>query len=71
MARAVRERVLAYITQGDRLLVFRHTRSPEADIQVPGGTVEAGEAPEAAALREAREESGLAVLHLNDWGIAR
>ncbi len=66
MPRATRERVLAYITQGDRLLVFRHTQSVEAGIQVPGGTVEPGESPEAAALREAQEESGLADLHLND-----
>ncbi len=52
-------KVLAYVTNRGRLLVFRHTQFPEAGIQVPGGTMEAGEEPLEAALREAREESGL------------
>jgi 8-oxo-dGTP diphosphatase len=55
----IRERVVAYITWGERLLVFRHTRFPEAGIQVPGGSVEPGEDPHQAVLREAREETGL------------
>ncbi len=41
----VKRKVLAYITNGDngdRLLVFRHPYSPEAGIQVPGGTVHEG-----------------------------
>ena len=53
------EKVIAYITSGDRLLVFRHTQHPEAGIQVPAGTVEGGELPEEAVLREAHEETGL------------
>lgn len=56
------EKVVAYITQGDRLLVFTHARHPEAGVQVPAGTMETGEAPEAAVLREAREETGLEAL---------
>lgn len=55
----IKERVATYITHGDRLLVFRHTQFPEAGIQVPGGSVEPGEDLSAAALREAREETGL------------
>ena len=38
------------------LLVFRH---PTAGVQLPAGTVEAGESMETAVLREAAEESGL------------
>jgi len=52
-------KVITYITQRGRLLVFRQMDFPEQGIQVPGGTVEAGEKLAAAALREAREETGL------------
>ncbi len=57
-------KVLVYITHGDRLLVFTQPAHPAAGIQVPGGTVEAGESLVAAALREAREETGLGDLCL-------
>jgi 8-oxo-dGTP pyrophosphatase MutT (NUDIX family) len=56
-------KAFAYITHraaaGERLLIFSHPRSPAAGLQVPAGTVEDGETPEAAALREAEEETGL------------
>jgi 8-oxo-dGTP diphosphatase len=61
------ERVLAYVTQGDRLLVFSHPHHPEAGIQVPGGTIEDGEAPLAAVLREAHEETGLSDLAVRSY----
>jgi 8-oxo-dGTP diphosphatase len=57
-------KVLAYVTHGDRLLVFRHTRCPEAGIQVPGGSLEPGELPYEGVLREAQEETGLAGLEI-------
>ncbi len=54
------EKVVAIVTRGrgeDReLLVFRH---PTSGVQLPAGTVETGEAVEAALLREIREETGL------------
>ena len=55
------EKVLCYIVRDGRLLVFRHTDYgyEEVGIQVPAGSIRAGETPEAAALREAREETGL------------
>lgn len=52
-------KVYAYITNRDRLLVFTHTHFPEAGTQVPGGTVDPGEDPAEAVLREAVEETGL------------
>ncbi|MFO7695866.1 MAG: NUDIX domain-containing protein [Anaerolineae bacterium] len=55
-------KVAAYITRGERLLVFRHVDFPEAGIQVPGGTLLPGESPVDGALREAREETGLCAL---------
>lgn len=54
-----KRKVLAYITQGKRLLVFMHPLSPEAGIQVPAGTVERDEVLDEAIIREAREETGL------------
>ncbi len=37
------KKVFAYITRGDKLLVFRHADFPEAGIQVPAGTAKEGE----------------------------
>lgn len=58
-------KVLAYITQDvsgeQKLLVFRHIHFPAAGVQVPGGTVDPGEEPEAAVRREVWEESGLCI----------
>ncbi|UCC64852.1 MAG: NUDIX domain-containing protein [Anaerolineae bacterium] len=61
------EKVIAYITAGDKLLLFRHPHHPEAGIQVPAGTVEEGESLEAAVLREAREETGLGNLAIRSY----
>ena len=55
-------KVFAYITHGNQLLVFSHPDFPEAGIQVPAGTIEEGETAEAAVMREAFEETGLANL---------
>jgi RimJ/RimL family protein N-acetyltransferase/8-oxo-dGTP pyrophosphatase MutT (NUDIX family) len=54
-----KHKVFAYITHGERLLLLSHPMSPEAGIQVPAGTVEAGEDWDTAVLREAFEETGL------------
>jgi 8-oxo-dGTP pyrophosphatase MutT (NUDIX family) len=53
------EKVIIYITRGERLLVFTHPDFPEAGLQVPAGTIEPGERTADAAHREASEESGL------------
>jgi 8-oxo-dGTP pyrophosphatase MutT (NUDIX family) len=59
------EKVAAFVTRdrddpaGRReFLVFRHD-NPAAGIQVPAGTVEPGESPREAVLREVAEEAGL------------
>ncbi|WP_431728095.1 NUDIX hydrolase [Verrucosispora sp. TAA-831] len=59
--KVTKEKVLCYIVRDGKLLVFRHTdySYEEVGIQVPAGSIRAGETPEAAALREAREETGL------------
>ncbi len=53
------EKVLAYVVRGDELLVFEHPNSPESGLQVPASTVEDGEDPDDAVLREVAEETGL------------
>ena len=57
-------KIFAYITRAEQLLVFKDVDFPEAGIQIPGGTIESGELPEDAVLREAVEEIGLGRLHL-------
>lgn len=54
-------KVTAFITCQAHLALFQH---PYAGIQVPAGTVNPGEAPKAAAFREASEETGLVGLVL-------
>ncbi len=52
------DKVTAFVTNpSGALLLFAH---PYAGIQIPAGTVEPGETPETAVLREVAEETGLA-----------
>lgn len=60
-------KVFAYVTHRQRLLVFVHPRHPEAGIQVPAGTLDIGESPEAGILREVREETGLTDLAMGQF----
>jgi 8-oxo-dGTP pyrophosphatase MutT (NUDIX family) len=50
------------------LLVFRHIKFPELGIQFPAGTIEEGETPSAAAVRELKEESGLEIENCELFG---
>jgi len=63
-SRQVRRKAFAYIVHSGRIVLLHHPDHPEAGIQVPAGTMEAGETPEAAVLREAFEETGLAGLRI-------
>jgi 8-oxo-dGTP pyrophosphatase MutT (NUDIX family) len=53
------QKVLAYITRGNELLVFTHRDFPEAGLQIPAGAIKPGESPQDAVLREVYEETGL------------
>ena len=59
-----KNKVFAYITQGDRLLVFVERGFESFGNQVPAGTPEEGETLEEAVLREVEEETGLSELEL-------
>jgi 8-oxo-dGTP pyrophosphatase MutT (NUDIX family) len=60
-------KAMAYITNRDRLLVFREPDFPEAGIQIPGGSIDPDESPDVAALREAFEETGLSGLQIGSY----
>ncbi|MDQ0453937.1 NUDIX hydrolase [Rhizobium paknamense] len=61
MQAAVKHKALIYATFADRLLAFTEPDDPHLLPQVPGGTIEEGEMPREAALREFQEETGLPV----------
>lgn len=61
------DKVYAYITRADKLLVFKHMDFPESGIQIPGGTMESGGKPAMAVMREAEEETGLRGLVLKKF----
>jgi 8-oxo-dGTP pyrophosphatase MutT (NUDIX family) len=60
----LKRKAFAYITHSQNLLVFRHPFVTEAGIQVPAGSIEPGERPEHAVLREVCEETGLSGLKI-------
>ena len=65
------QKVQCYITREHagslQVLVFEHVDYPDAGIQVPAGSIEPGETPEEAALREAWEETGVRDLQVQRY----
>ena len=55
-------KVVCYVVQQGRLLVFTHKDVPMevTGVQVPAGTIRSGEEPADAAVRELQEETGVA-----------
>lgn len=64
---------IAVVEHDGRLLVGRRPDGkPLAGLwEFPGGQVEAGETPDAAAVRECREETGLAVVPTGCYGVVK
>ena len=54
-------RAQVVLLQDGRILLARHERAAGSYWVLPGGSVEADETPEAAAIREVREETGLEI----------
>jgi ADP-ribose pyrophosphatase YjhB (NUDIX family) len=55
---------VAIVRRDDLLLIQRHRPPAEGLWTLPGGRLEPGETPEACAIRELREELGLAIFAL-------
>lgn len=66
-------KVVGYVVHEGRLLVFTHDAFPlvEVGVQVPAGTIEHGETPEKAAVREVAEETGLRTRVVRSLGMER
>lgn len=62
-------RVVAYVVRDGALLVFDHRDVPEAGTQFPAGTVEDGEEPAAAVVREVLEECGVRAQVVRELGL--
>ena len=64
-------KVVCYVVHEKRLLVFTHLAYPltVTGVQVPAGTIEAGEVPADAAVRETFEETGLFVRVIRELGV--
>jgi 8-oxo-dGTP pyrophosphatase MutT (NUDIX family) len=62
----MKQKVVCYIVRDGQLLVFAHLDQPwdVSGLQVPAGSVQPGEPPERAALRESSEETGLSGLRV-------
>ncbi|MBP2471869.1 8-oxo-dGTP pyrophosphatase MutT (NUDIX family) [Crossiella equi] len=56
-------KVVAFVVHQDRVAVFTQD-DEDSGLQVPAGTLRPGEEPEAGALREATEETGLSGLRV-------
>ena len=71
-----RRQVIVYVTREhpetgfDELLVFDVADRPEFTAIVPGGGIDEGETIEVAAIREAKEETGLDVEFVRELGVA-
>ncbi|MFE9287975.1 NUDIX hydrolase [Streptomyces olivaceus] len=57
------QKVVAFVVHEGRVAVFRQD-DDDSGLQVPAGTLRAGEDPEVGALREAQEETSLAGLRV-------
>lgn len=64
-------KAVGYVVRGGRLLVLAHDDVPltVTGVQVPAGTIEDGETPEDAVVREVREETGLPVRIVRALGV--
>lgn len=60
----IQKKVLAYILNDKKLLIFDEPEFPEIGFQVPGGTVEEDENIFDAVIRESQEETGISTFEI-------
>lgn len=72
-ARRLVQKVVGYVVHDGQLLVFTHddVALEIAGVQVPAGTLEAGESPAGAVVREVLEETGRRTRVVGDLGVER
>lgn len=65
------QKAVGYVVRDDRLLALTHDDFPleVTGIQVPAGSIEPGEQPAAAVVREVREETGVDVRVVRALGV--
>ena len=57
----MKERAVALIIHGEHVLLLHRRKEGREYYALPGGKLEAGESPENACIREAKEETGLTI----------
>lgn len=70
-SRELVRKVVGYVVRDGRLVVFTHDDLPieQAGIQVPAGSIELGEGPREAVVREVLEETGLHTRVVQELGV--
>lgn len=71
MSRRVVEKAVGYVVHRGRLLVFTHDDFPMevTGVQVPAGSIDEGESPAEAVVREVEEETGLEARIVRSLGV--
>lgn len=70
MNKLIRKAVRCYLIEDEKVVVTKYKEGnlKQGYYEIPGGKIEEGETPEQTAIREMKEETGLAVFNLKQKG---